>query len=166
MALALAGASVIKSKGGERMGRIEKTIEIEAPVEKVFAYVIDHENFVNNQPPDMEFKLLRKDDGPQRVGFTATVRAKVGGNVLEVEDETTELVKNKKYSGRQNGGSFKKFSHTELFEPTEHGTKYTTIIEYELPYSLLGKIIDKLKVHKEMEKSFDYSMKQTKKDLE
>ncbi|MCP8321851.1 MAG: SRPBCC family protein [archaeon] len=148
------------------MTRIEKTIEIKAPVEKVFAYVIDVENFIKNQPPEMTSEVLRKDEGPQRVGFRSTIRAKAGGHVWEVEDETTELVKNKKYAGRQKGGSIKKMEHIDLFEPTKQGTKLTSILEYELPYSLLGKIVDAIKVRKDIEKSMDYSNKKTKEDLE
>lgn len=148
------------------MTRIEKSIEIEAPVEKVFAFVIDVENFAKTGPPETEMEILSHDEGPVRVGYTVKMRAKLGGNVIEVEDECTELVKNKKYSGRQKAGSLKKMEHTDLLEPTEKGTKLTRIMEYELPYSLLGKIIDKLKVHKDMEKATDYSAKKTKEFLE
>jgi len=42
----------------------------------------------------------------------------------------------------------------------------TTILEYELPYSLLGKIVDKLKARKDIEKSMDYSAKKTKELIE
>jgi len=29
------------------------------------------------------------------------------------------------------------------FSPTEDGTKFSMVIDYELPYSVLGKLIDK-----------------------
>lgn len=148
------------------MTRIEKTIEINAPLEKVFTYVTDVENFVKDQPPEMEFQILRKDEGPLRVGFTATIRVKAGGNTWEVEDEATELVRNKKYAGRQKGGSFKKIEHTDLFEPAEKGTQWTSILEYELPNSVPGKIVDELMMRKDMEKFADYYAKKTKEELE
>ena len=148
------------------MTRIEESIEIEAPVEKVWAFVIDHENFAKTNPPELDMEILSQGEGPQRVGYTTKLRAKAGGTVFEVEDETTELVENKKYSGRQKGGSLKRMEHTDLVEPTERGTKLTRITEYELPYSLLGKIIDKLKVQKDFEKSIGYSLKKTKELLE
>jgi len=146
--------------------RIEKSIVIEAPVEKVFDFVTDPDNFVKTQPPETEMTFLSRDKGPYRVGSKAKVRAKVGGQVMEVEVETTELVKNKRHVVRQKGGALKKFEGTDLFEPTEKGTKYTLVLEYELPYSLLGKIVDKLKARKDIEKSLDYSMKKTKELVE
>ena len=44
---------------------------------------------------------------------------------------------------RQKGGPMKKFDIIDMFEPANSGTKWTSIVEYELPYSLLGKLIDK-----------------------
>ena len=148
------------------MAKIERSTVIEAPVEKVFAFVTDFDNFIKTQPPEMEMEVLSRDEGPQRVGFTLKARAKMGDQVWEVEAETTEFVKNKRHTVRQKGGALKKFESKDLFEPTDGGTKWTTIVEYELPYSLLGKLIDKLKFRKEMEKSFDYSVKKTKELIE
>jgi len=146
--------------------RIEKSIVIEAPVEKVFDFVTNFDNFVKTQPPEMEMTVLSRDKGPDRVGFKVKVRAKFGGQVWEGEAETTELVKNKRHVVRQKGGGLKKYEGTDLFEPTEKGTKWTAILEYELPYSLLGKVIDKLKVRKDIEKSMDYSTKKMKELIE
>jgi len=39
--------------------------------------------------------------------------------------------------------------------PTKAGTKVTMGMEYEMPYSILGKLIDKLRVHKAMEKDLE-----------
>ena len=146
--------------------RIEKSIVIEAPVEKVFDFATDFDNFVKTSPPEMEMTVLSRDKGPDRVGLKAKVRAKVGGHVLEMEMETTELVKNKRHVVRQKGGALKKMEATDLFEPTEKGTKWTAIMEYELPYSLLGKVVDKLKVRKDIEKGMDYTVKKTKELIE
>jgi len=60
----------------------------------------------------------------------------------------------------------KKFDMLDLFETADDGTKWTSIVEYELPYSLLGKLIDKLKVQKDMEKSSDYQMNKAKELIE
>jgi len=148
------------------LAKIERSIVIEAPVEKVFAFVTDFDNFIKTQPPEMEMEVLSRDEGPQRVGFIAKVRAKAGDQVWEVEAETKEFVENERQVTRQKGGPLKKFLMTDLFEPTDGGTKWTSIVEYELPYSLLGKLIDKLKFRKDIEKSTDYYVKKTKELIE
>ena len=50
-------------------------------------------------------------------------------------------------------GNFTAFGTTTL-KPTEEGTEIRFVIDYELPYSILGKIIDKLMVSGEIENSF------------
>jgi len=146
--------------------KIEKSIVIEAPVEKVFAFVTDFDNFLKASSPEIKMEVLSRDEGPCRVGHTIKARAEAGGQVWEVEVETTELVKNKRQTVSQKGGPFKKMLMTDTFEPTEGGTKWTAGIEYELPYSILGKIIDNLKFRKDIEKGHDYYMNNTKELIE
>ena len=148
------------------MAKIEKSIVIEAPVEKVFAFVTDFDNFLKASSPEMKMEVLSRDERPQRVGDIIKVRAKIGDQVWEVEVETTEFVKNKRQTVRQKGGAMKKMLMTDTFEPTDGGTKWTSIVEYELPYSLLGKLVDKLKFRKVIEKSTDYYVNKTKELIE
>ena len=154
------------NRGGDILTRIERTIVIEAPVEKVFAFLTDFDNFLKLQQPEMEMEILSRDGGPQRVGYTVKARAKVGGQVWEFDFETTEFVKNKRYAGRQKGGPMKKLESRDLFEPTDGGTRWTSTVEYELPYSILGKILDKLRMRKIMEEGADYNVEKAKELLE
>ena len=148
------------------MARIERSIVIEAPVEKVFAFVNDFDNFIKTSSPEMQMEVLSRDEGPQRVGFITKARMRAGDRVWEVEFETTEFVENERISMQQKGGAMKKMLMTDTFEPTDGGTKWTNIMEYELPYSLLGKLIDKLKFRKDIEKGSDYYVNKTKELIE
>jgi carbon monoxide dehydrogenase subunit G len=80
--------------------------------------------------------------------------------------EITEFVKNKKLVSRTIGAS--KFKGTISFavEPTAKGTKLTYSMVYELPYSVLGKLVDKLKVGKDMEKNIGAMLENLKRALE
>jgi uncharacterized membrane protein len=53
-----------------------------------------------------------------------------------------------------------------VFETTDRGTKVTATIDYELPYSVLGKIIDKLMVRKECERFLKAGVEKAKEILE
>jgi len=85
------------------LARIERSIVIEAPVEKVFAFVTDFDNFIKTISPEMEMEVLSRDEGPQRVWCVTKVRAKVGDRVWKLEVETTEFVENERISMRQKG---------------------------------------------------------------
>ena len=51
-------------------------------------------------------------------------------------------------------------------EPIAKGTKVTYLMDYEMPYSVLGKLIDKLRFRKAMEKSFEVGLKKLKSMME
>ena len=46
--------------------------------------------------------------------------------------------------------------------PSGTKNKVTTAFDYELPYSILGKLIDKLKVHKQLEKEAETALQRMK----
>jgi carbon monoxide dehydrogenase subunit G len=80
--------------------------------------------------------------------------------------EITEFEKNKKMTMRTIGASKFKMQQIVTLEPTAKGTKLTYIADYEVPYSILGKIIDWLKVQKDTEKSIEKQARDMKKALE
>jgi hypothetical protein len=75
-------------------------------------------------------------------------------------------VKNKKMSDRTIGASKVKITDSWTFEPTAKGTKLTASMDYEMPYSVLGKVVDKLKVSKDMDKVMGKLLESIKKGLE
>ena len=51
-------------------------------------------------------------------------------------------------------------------EPAGAGTNLTMKMDYELPYSVLGKLLDKIKVSKELEESIANDLEKLKSILE
>ena len=146
------------------MAKLTKSIEFEASPEKVFTFINDTEKMNKAGAGFTEVEYTSK--GPVGVGTTMHIVAAGGGNTAEWDMEVTEFVKNKKVAMRTIGAS--KFKMTDLWtlEPTAKGTKLTYNTEYELPYSVLGKLIDKLKVSKDIEKGFTKILANMKKALE
>ena len=146
------------------MGKFSKSIEIEASPEKVFAFILDTEKINELNKGIMEMEQTSK--GPVGVGSTSHWVGTAGGTQQEFDMEITEFVKNKKIASRVIGASKLKGSFSYTLEPTAKGTKLTFSMDYKLPYSVLGKLVDKLKVGKEMKKNFGEGMEKTKKALE
>jgi uncharacterized membrane protein len=146
------------------LGKLTKSIEIEASPEKVFAFILDSKKMNELSKGNLEWEPTSKE--PVGVGSTSHWVATAGGNQQEWDMEVTEFVKNKKCAMRTIGAS--KFKSTILFtlEPTAKGTKLAYSYDYELPYSVLGKLVDKLKVGKEMEKNIGAMTEDIKKALE
>jgi carbon monoxide dehydrogenase subunit G len=142
------------------MGKVTKSIEINASPEEVF-------NFINN----ME-KMNKAHEGLTKGEYTSNEAVGVGTNARfvlkagEFDAKIIEFVKNRKVSWRTIEGSKAKIINSFILEPTTKGTKLTNSMEYELPYSILGKLIGKLKIGKEIDKEFTLWMENAKKVLE
>jgi uncharacterized protein YndB with AHSA1/START domain len=128
--------------------KIEKSVKINAPPEKVFGLLTDRE-----QVPKWN-KLIKEArvTSTQQTGVGSTVHyvGEAGGAQGEWDIETTEWVKNKKYATRTTSGDVAMLVTWTLKE-VNGGTELTYEIRYELPYSILGKIINKLKASKDIE---------------
>jgi carbon monoxide dehydrogenase subunit G len=146
------------------LGRATRSIEIEASPEKVFAFMCDMEK-MNEITKGVE-KAEYTSKGPIGVGTTRHVVGKAGRFKAEVDVEITEFEKNKKVTFHTIGASKVKMNVSQSFEPTAKGTKLTISSDYEVPYSIIGKIVDKLKVQKDIEKTMERNLKNIKKALE
>ena len=142
------------------MGKFTKSIEIEASPEKVFTYINDDKklNEVNK-----DVKVETTSEGPVGVGTTRHFVGSAGG---KWDMEITEFVKNKKVASHTIGAGDMKVTDSWTLEPTAKGTKLTASMDYELPYSLLGKLVDKVRVSKFIEKNLDQMLENIKKALE
>ena len=135
------------------MGRIEKSIEIKAPPEKVWEMLAFD-------------KAQEWMDGWKSVKYTSEVHTpedkyKVGASAhitehVKYDFEITESLKNEKIVWRSNKFSMIR-SHT--LKPTEMGTEVAIVFDYTSSYSILGKIVDKAGgvriARKEIEKSLE-----------
>jgi carbon monoxide dehydrogenase subunit G len=146
------------------LGKATGGIEIKASPEKVFAFLLDDKKFNEITKGNLEREQTSK--GPAGVGSTSHWVGTAGGNQQEFDMECTEFVKNKKLVTRTIGASKFKMTASYALEPTAKGTKFAYSMDYELPYSVLGKLIDKLKVGKEMEKNIGAMLENLKRALE
>ena len=137
------------------MARLEKSIEIKAPVEKVWELCADVEGY----PRFMETaKEIRKTGAG-----TYLWKLELGGRTLELDGETTEIVEKERLAWTSSGDFVSQGSWR--LEPTAEGTKLTNVMDYELP-GLVGAIIDRIKVSKEMEKNMERNLQNMKALLE
>jgi len=149
-------------EGGDVLARIEKSIEIKAPAKKVWQLL-----FWDRIPEWMDILERAEYTSEKRagVGATAHVIGEAAGVKAEWDVEVTEYVENEKAIWRSTAGNVTALGTTTL-KPTKAGTEITLVMDYELPYSILGKIINKLMVGKEMEKDFERALEKLKNILE
>jgi hypothetical protein len=146
------------------LGKVTKSIEIEASPEKVFTWLLDINNMNDASKGMIEYKST--STGPLALGSTMHFVGIAGGQTQETDMEVTEFVKDKKLAFRSVGGSKTKMALSLELEPAAKVTKLTSASEYEVPYSIVGKLVDKLKIQKDIEKNTAKILEYIKKAIE
>ena len=144
------------------MARIEKSIVINAPAEKVWPMV-----YWDRVPDWMDgiTQAAYTSEYKDKVGATAHVQGDAGSIKAEWDAETTEWLENQKFAWRTFAGSFTGFGSMTL-ATIGAGTKATFLMDYDLPYSFLGRLVDKLRVSKDLEKGTEKALKKLKELVE
>lgn len=119
------------------MAKLQKSITINAPIEKVFAYLSDPKNLLEIWPSMIEIKDVQPAaTGGYNFGWVY----KMAGMRFEGASETVEEIPNQRTVTKSTKGIESHFVWT--YEPENGGTKLTVDIEYKVPVPLLGKIAD------------------------
>jgi uncharacterized membrane protein len=140
------------------VARIEKSVDINAPAEKIWPMV-----YWDRVPEWMDQikKAAYTSEYKDRLGATAHVIGDAGGIRAEWDAETTEWVENEKFGWRTFAGSFTGFGSMTL-TPIRAGTKATFLMDYDLPYSFLGKLVDRLRVSRDLERGTEKALRKLK----
>jgi len=149
------------------LGRIEKSIEIRAPPEKVwemlaFDRLLEWSEGYKGELKSVEYTSeVHTPEDKYRVGATAHGIPKKKG---EYNFEITESLENEKLTFRLYGRI--RALGTYILEPVEKGTKFTVVADYEMPWGIFGKILEPLLFRRVMEKEFERDLKNFKSILE
>jgi len=120
------------------MPRINNSTEINAPVDKVFAYVADPAN-----SPEWMVSLSEVTDVTgSGVGQHFHWKYRMAGIPLHGQTTITEHVPNERFAYESKGGVTASFVWT--FAAHEGGTKLDVQIDYTIPVPVLGKLAEKL----------------------
>ncbi len=141
------------------MAKVERTVTINAPVEKVFTYVADPMNLVDWVPSVMEVHDVTGSGVGQHYRWTY----KMVGMRLEGESTVTEHIPNERRANQSKGGVTSTWIFN--FEPHNGGTKMKLDIEYTIPIPVLGKLAEKL-VLRRNEREADLAMANIKDKFE
>ena len=119
------------------MAKVEKTIIISAPVEKVFDYIDDPTNQPEIWPNLVEVKdVQRLPNG----GTSTRWVYKMAGMRFQGTSEDTERVANQRIVTKTKGGV--ESTQTWIFQPEAGGTRVSFKVEYTVPIPLLGKLAE------------------------
>jgi uncharacterized membrane protein len=120
------------------MPKVNNSINISAPVEKVFAYVSDP----TNDPEWMGSLSEVTDVTGSGVGQHYHWKYNMVGIPLRGETTITEHIPNERLATESKAGVENTFTFT--FAPHEGGTKLDVEVDYTIPIPVLGKLAEQL----------------------
>ena len=119
------------------MAKFQKSITINAPVEKVFSYLSDPKNLPEIWPSMVEIKDVKPSPAG---GYNFGWVYKMAGMRFDGASETTEQITNQRTVTKSTKGIESHF--VWAYKPENGGTKLTVDIEYKVPIPLLGKLAE------------------------
>jgi uncharacterized protein YndB with AHSA1/START domain len=122
------------------MTRIEHSVIIQAPIEKVFSYTADYQKWSEWFEGVSDFRATTTVS--QGNGARYAYKARMMGVSAKIETEIHDFQLNRGWKGVATKG----MPHLTqwIFEPITEGTKFTYILEYDMPIPLLCSLLDSL----------------------
>ena len=111
------------------MARIEESVEIQCPVDKVFAYTTEAKSWPKWQSIIVEAE--QTSQGPWSIGTTFKGTTRLMGLSMKWTAEATEYEPNKKWTKNINSGSITIDEHVN-YEPIEGRIKFTIVYDMKV----------------------------------
>ena len=122
--------------------RMQRSIEIAAPPEKIWPFLVEPEKILK------WFTLLQKFEytGEQRsgVGTTFYYEEKSGPRLMKFNFAVTEWVENERLAFIMTSGPLKKDDQVWSIEATPLGSTFTLIEDVEMPWGIIGRVMEAL----------------------
>ena len=120
--------------------KVQKSIEIAAPPDKVWPFLIEPEKILEWCITFLKLEYT----GEQRsgVGTTFYLEEKAGGPLMKLNFRIMEWVENERVAFSMISGNFVKgYEQSWTVEATPSGSRFTFMEEVKLPYGVIGKIM-------------------------
>jgi ligand-binding SRPBCC domain-containing protein len=132
------------------------------PLHEVFAFFSDARNLELLTPAWLKFHVLTT---PVDIasGVHIQYRLKWHGIPLGWTTEITRWNPPHDFEDIQLSGPYQLWRHTHGFQERNGGTQMTDVVEYALPFGVLGRIAHAFQVRRNVETIFDYRYEQIQK---
>jgi ligand-binding SRPBCC domain-containing protein len=131
---------------------------------ELFDFHINSNNITKITPPDTKVELLSKDTSSYE-GKIVKIKTTKFFIPTFWEVKIEKLIKPKILVDVALKSPFKYWKHQHIFIKTKNGCELQDIIEYELPFGVLGKLVAPF-IRNDIKKMFEYRHFETKRILE
>ena len=134
----------------------ERTTFLPAPLPRVFDFFAQPANLARITPPSARFRIVAGPGRRLREGDRVDYALRVFGLPFRWRSRIEAWRENESFADVQGRGPYKSWRHTHTFREVDGGVEMHDVVEYELPFGLLGRLVAERLVRRELEKIFDY----------
>ena len=144
------------------MTRFEQSFVVDRDIVDVWNFYTDIQHLLVITPPAIAIKVESKTSIKQGAEI------KLSGNIIRNSRWKARITycKPYEYTDEMIDGPFKIWKHVHRFVAGNNSTKVVDIVEYELPYGIFGKMVDRIYVKSKIREIFEYRKSATIKALE
>jgi ligand-binding SRPBCC domain-containing protein len=132
------------------------------PVAEVFEFFSKAENLERLTPPWLKLQILTPTPVKMERGATIEYALRVRGIPIRWLTQIEQWNPPFEFVDIQLKGPYKLWRHTHRFSEIAGGTKIEDTVEYALPFGILGRIVNRLLVARDINKIFDYRAEQVR----
>jgi uncharacterized membrane protein len=145
------------------MPHVEQSIDIQASVQAVFEYIANQPERMADWWPPIELQE-RVTPPPTNIGSVSRYVDNMMGVKIKGEHEVLEMTPNEHLRVKTTSGIDSQFDFH--FTPVGGGTNLTIRVDYTLPGSVLGQLLNRLAIEKKNEQDLEEGLHNLKAILE
>lgn len=126
------------------------------PLPETFAIFEDPYNLAKITPPWLKFRVTSTEQVQMRKGTEIHYVINWMGLPVRWKTIITEYDSPHRFVDEQERGPYTLWRHHHTFEETSEGTKVKDLVEYQLPFGFLGKLVHALVVRRQLLAIFRY----------
>jgi ligand-binding SRPBCC domain-containing protein len=135
---------------------LERETFVPQPIKPVFGFFSQAENLERITPPWLSFRILNPQAVKMQQGATIAYKLRVRGIPVHWLTEIERWDPPFEFLDVQAKGPYQLWRHTHRFFQVEDGTRIVDIVNYALPLGVLGRIVHKLLVARDLSAIFNY----------
>lgn len=127
-----------------------------ASLDAVFAFFSDPANLARITPPGLSFRI--HGEAPRALAEGSRIEYRIRWTFLTLRWVTriTRWSPPAEFQDVQEAGPYAAWVHTHRFTQRGAAVEMHDHVEYELPFGILGRIVHRLSVRRQLEEIFDY----------
>ncbi len=129
---------------------------LEHPLEKVFAFFQSPENLARITPPWLNFSILTPSPVVMKPGAVIEYSIRWVGIPLGWTTRITMYEPPYRFVDEQIHGPYSLWHHTHSFQEKDGGTDMLDEVRYALPFGIVGRIMERYVVRRQLEQIFDF----------